>query len=101
MEKQMLEEQTDVFIETENEITEDEIEKKQKPIGVYVKTNQDGFIVDVNSDVFIRDLSDWQKIDEGYGDKFAHAQSQYFESGLTDEYGCYCYLVPDGVEHKS
>ena len=61
----------------------------EKPIGVYVKTNEEGYVTDVNSDIFIKDFTGWQKIDEGFGDKYAHAQSQYFESCLTDEFGKY------------
>ena len=50
-----------------------------KPIGVYAKYNQNGNITEVNSDIFIRDFTGWTKIDEGYGDRYAHAQSQYFK----------------------
>ena len=64
------------------EIIEETIEK---PISVYVKINNDGFITDINSEVFIKNFAGWQKIDEGYGDKFAHAQSQYFERLLDDD----------------
>ena len=64
-------------------------EVKERPIGVYVKTNEEGYITEVNSDIFIEDFTGWQKIDEGYGDKFAHAQSQYFESGLRNKKGEY------------
>ena len=61
---------------------------KEKPIGVYVKVNEEGYIINVNSDIFLQDFTGWQKIDEGYGDKFAHAQSQYFEK-LIDDNGKY------------
>ena len=59
----------------------------QRPIGVYVKVDGDGFVTDVSSDIFITNFEGWQKIDEGYGDRFAHAQSQYFEKKLFDENG--------------
>ena len=52
---------------------------EEKPIGVYVKKNNNGEIIEVNSDLFITDFTGWEKIDEGYGDKYAHAQSQYFD----------------------
>ena len=64
-------------------------ESKDKPIGVYVKVNEDGFVTDVNSEIFIKDFTGWLKIDEGYGDKFAHAQSQYFQHPLVGEDGEY------------
>ena len=62
---------------------------EDKPICVYVKINEEGFISDVNSDIFIKDFSGWVKIDEGFGDKFAHAQSQYFDIPIIDENGNY------------
>lgn len=61
----------------------------EKPIGVYVKVNAEGYITDVNSDIFITDFEGWQKFDEGYGDKYAHAQNCYFNNSLTDDVGKY------------
>ena len=66
-----------VFVEN-NHGTKD-LDESLKPIGVYAKYDENGNITEVNSDIFIRDLTGWTKIDEGYGDKFAHAQSLYFE----------------------
>ena len=63
-----------------------------KPIGVYVLVDDQGFITDINSDLFIKDFEKWIKIDEGYGDKYAHAQSCYFDS-LVDENGKYCHKI--------
>lgn len=48
-----------------------------RPIGVYVKRDSNGKIIEINSELFIKDFNGWQKIDEGFGDRFAHAQSQY------------------------
>jgi len=60
------------------EILEGYIEESgPKPIGVYVKRNNMGKIVEINSEIFIDDLTGWEKIDEGFGDVYAHAQSQY------------------------
>lgn len=53
---------------------------RDKPIGVYVKYDENGKVKEVNSDIFITDFASWTKIDEGYGDRFAHAQSQYFNN---------------------
>lgn len=52
-------------------------ESGPRPIGVYVKRNNAGKIVEINSEIFIDDLTGWEKIDEGYGDMYAHAQTQY------------------------
>ena len=70
-----------------NEIGLEEV--NDMPIGVYVKVNDEGFITDVDSEIFISNFDGWTKIDEGYGDKYAHAQSQYFDSPLIDENGNY------------
>ncbi len=61
----------------------------EKPIGVYVKLNDEYFVTDVNSDIFIKNFEGWTQIDVGYGDKYAHAQSQYFDKPLIDENGKY------------
>ena len=47
------------------------------PIGVYVKRASNGKVLEINSDIFIEDFEGWEKIDEGFGDKYAHAQTQY------------------------
>ena len=62
--------------ETTNEFEEVE-EFVAKPIGVYVKRDGSGKVIDINSNLFIKDLTDWEKIDEGFGDKYAHAQNHY------------------------
>lgn len=66
-------------------------------ISVYIKTNTNGYITEVGSDIFIKDLTGWTKVDEGFGDKYAHAQSQYFEKPLIDENGAYNYKYENGV----
>ena len=59
------------------------------PISVFIKTNEDGFVTDVESEIFLTSLDGWKKIDEGFGDKFAHAQNHYFDKPLKDENGNY------------
>ena len=63
---------------------------------VYIKTNENHEITNVGSSVFIEDTKDWIKIDEGVGDKYAHAQGNYFEKPLKDEQGNYNYLYING-----
>jgi hypothetical protein len=63
---------------------------------VYVKTDENGYITAVNSNVFLSDVTGWTKIDEGTGDKYAHAQGNYFEKPLVDENGCYNYKLING-----
>lgn len=71
-------------------------ELNEQPIKVYVKVNQDNFITEVNSEIFINDLTGWTYIDSGFGDKYAHAQSQYFDKTLMDENGNYNYKFING-----
>ncbi len=63
--------------------------KCNRKTGVYVKVNSEGFITDVNSDIFITNFDGWIKIDEGEGDRFDHAQALYFDTPLIDELGNY------------
>jgi len=65
-------------------------------IGVYVRVDENNNIIEVNSDIFIPDLTGWIKIDEGVGDKYAHAQSQYFEKPLINDNGNYNYKLVNG-----
>lgn len=61
-----------------------ETENSENKIGVYVKLDSNGYVIDVCSDIFLEDTSGWVKIDEGFGDRFAHARSQYFPNGIID-----------------
>ena len=60
---------------------------------VYVKTNENDYITAVNSSAFITDTTDWVEIDSGYGDKYHHAQGNYFSKPIIDDNGCYCYKL--------
>lgn len=68
-----------------------------KYYSVYVKRDEKGRITDVNSDAFIFDTSGWVQIDEGIGDRYHHAQNNYFPKPKYDERGIPRYAhVPDG-----
>ena len=45
---------------------------------VYIRTDAAGRIVEINSSAFLADTAGWTAIDEGYGDKYHHAQGNYF-----------------------
>ena len=64
---------------------------------VYVKTNESGYITAVNSSAFLTDTTGWVEIDSGYGDKYHHAQGNYFEKSLCTDGGAYRYKLVDGV----
>lgn len=63
------------------------------PIKVYAKVNDKNEIVNVDSDVFLQDVSGWIYIGEGYGDKYAHAQTQYFDRPIKTSDGKYSYTI--------
>ena len=64
---------------------------------VYIKTNDNAYIIDVNSSEFLTDTSGWIKIDEGYGDKYHHAQGNYFPEPIITHSGVYRYMYVDGT----
>ena len=70
--------------------------RKTGTIKVYVKLNEQNEITEINSDIFLADTTGYVMIDEGNGDKFAHAQGNYLEKGLCDEQGRYNYKLVDG-----
>lgn len=63
---------------------------------VYIKIDSENKIIDINSNDFINeDLSKWIEIDEGVGDKFHHAQSNYLDLPLFDINHCANYKFID------
>lgn len=66
------------------------------PYIVYVKPNDSGYITAVNSSTFLADTTGWTEIDSGYGDKYHHAQGNYFPQPIIDERGIYRYKLVDG-----
>lgn len=62
---------------------------------VYVKTNEKDYITDVNSSAFLADVTDWTEIDQGHGDKYHHAQSNFLEKPIMTRGGAYRYRLVD------
>ena len=67
-------------------------EENNSTVSVYIKINEYNKIIAVNSDIFINDTENWLKIDEGTGDKYAHAQGNYFDKPLIDDRGLHNYI---------
>ena len=63
---------------------------------VFVNSNASGYITEVNSSAFLADVTGWTEIDSGYGDKYHHAQGNYFDKPLCDERGIYRYKLVNG-----
>ena len=64
---------------------------------VYIQTDENNHIVAVNSSEFLTDNDGWTKIDEGRGDKYHHAQGNYFDKPIITDSGVYRYIYADGV----
>lgn len=76
---------------------------EENKIKVYIKVNENNEVINVNSSIFLKDTTGWICIDAGFGDKYAHAQGNYFEKSLVDENTSeYVYKYRDGqvVEEK-
>ena len=60
---------------------------------VYVKLDKNNCIICVKSDLTLKDTTGYVQIDEGTGDKYAHAQGNYFprDKPLRDSQGRYNY----------
>ena len=69
---------------------------EMKPYIVYIKTNEVNSITAVNSSAFLPDTTGWTEIDSGYGDKYHHAQGNYFDKPLYDERGICRYKLVNG-----
>ena len=69
---------------------------EKKPYIVYVKPNDTGYITAVNSSAFLDDTTGWVEIDSGYGDRFGHAQGNYFPEPIVTMGGAYRYKLVDG-----
>lgn len=64
---------------------------------VYILVDTKERIISIDSDAFLTDLEGWVQIDEGTGDRYHHAQNNYFPKPKYDKRGIprYAY-VKDG-----
>lgn len=76
------------------------MEQETQLYGVYVHTDDDNRIIAINSDAFLPSLDGWVKIDEGYGDKYHHAQNNYFPQPIRDHRMIFRYKLVDGVPEE-
>ena len=67
-------------------------------VRVYINKDSKNNITSINSEIFLsqEEIQAMTEIDQGQGDKYAHAQSQYLEKGLVDEHGRYNYKYVEG-----
>ena len=64
---------------------------------VYVKPNESGYITAANSSAFLLDTAGWTEIDSGYGDRYHHAQGNFFPQPIITDSGAYRYKLIDGM----
>lgn len=69
---------------------------KMQPYVVYVKADESNRVTSINSSAFLADVTGWTEIDSGYGDKYHHAQGNYFDKPLYDERGICRYKLVNG-----
>ena len=69
---------------------------EMKPYIVYVQLNDDGYITSINSSAFLTDVVGWFEIDSGFGDKYHHAQGNYFEQSIYTNNGACRYKMVNG-----
>ncbi len=69
---------------------------EMNPYAVLVRTDEQNRIIAINSSAFVADADGWTKIDEGWGDKYHHAQGNYLDKPLMDERGVYRYKLENG-----
>ena len=83
------------------EITQEpEIEMPEpEPYHVYVQTDEQGRIIAVNSSAFVP--AEWgTEIDSGLGDRFHHAQGNYFPQPIYTRDGIPRYKLVDGAAQE-
>lgn len=66
-----------------------------QPYIVYARVNDTECITAIDSSAFLSDTTGWTEIDSGFGDKYHHAQGNYFPQPLYDERGICRYKLVD------
>ena len=70
-----------------------------EPYHVYVQTDEQGRIIAVNSSAFVS--AEWgTEIDSGFGDRFHHAQGNYFPQPIYTRDGIPRYKLVDGAAQE-
>ena len=63
---------------------------------VYIKIDDKNRVTAISSELFISDTTGWTEIDRGEGDRYVHAQGNYFPKQLTTSEGYYRYKYDNG-----
>lgn len=65
-------------------------------IKVYARTDEEGRVLELASSIFLADPDGWTEIDQGEGDRYAHAQGNFLPNPLVGEDGTHSYIL-DGT----
>lgn len=63
---------------------------------VYIRIDERNRIIEVNSSAFLDNTTGWIEIDSGTGDKYHHAQGNYFEKSIFEDHGIPVYKFEEG-----
>ena len=63
---------------------------------VYIRVDSSNRVLEINSSAFLTDTGGWTEIDSGYGDKYHHAQGNYFPQPIYTEDGIPRYKLEAG-----
>ena len=69
---------------------------EMRPYIVYVKVDESNRVTSINSSAFLANVTEWMEIDSGFGDKYHHAQGNYFPQPIMDERGICRYKLVNG-----
>lgn len=66
---------------------------------VFIKPDESGCVVAINSDAHLTRTEGWREIDHGNGYRYRHAQANYLPEPLLDNDDCYRWMTaPASVE---
>lgn len=63
---------------------------------VYIRIDGQSRVLEINSSAFLADTTGWTQIDEGWGDRYHHAQGNYLDGPLYDDNGIPRYKLDRG-----
>lgn len=63
---------------------------------VYIRVDSSNRVLEINSSAFLADTEGWTQIDEGWGDRYHHAQGNYLDGPLYDDNGIPRYKLDRG-----
>ena len=73
-----------------------EVSKMDDTYIVYIRIDGQSRVLEINSSAFLADTEGWTQIDEGWGDRYHHAQGNYLDGPLYDDNGIPRYKLDRG-----